>query len=94
MVVRTVKGQGAEYVPSAPPQTGDVKDLRDWMQNELRNIADTLTEGRSRWLRLDVLPAAPTRPVEGMICKFAANAVSAGSLKGVWEYDGAAWNKL
>jgi hypothetical protein len=94
MVTKTLRGQGGEYVPSNPPQDGDAKALRDWMTKELQNVANAIAEGRCRWLRLDVLPVAPSRPAEGMICKFAANAVTAGSLKGVWEYDGATWNKL
>lgn len=94
MVMKTPKGQGAEYLPSNPPQTGDVTALKSWIVGELAAIADAISEGRSRWLRLDVLSVAPSRPIGGMICYFTADAVTAGSLAGVYEYDGSTWNKL
>lgn len=94
MVTKTIKGQGGEYVPGTPPQSGDIKDLRDFLVRELAAIANAMQESRCNWIRPDTLPTAPTRPVMGMICYFLANAVTAGSLQGVWEYDGTNWNKL
>lgn len=91
MVVRTVKGQGGEYVPSNPPQDGDARALRDWMSKELQSVATAISEGRCMWLRLDVLATAPDRPVRGMVCYFDTGAVSVGSARGVWSYDGTSW---
>jgi hypothetical protein len=42
----------------------------------------------------DVLEALPDKPREGMTRYFAADVVSGGSTKGLYCYDGSAWNKL
>jgi hypothetical protein len=68
-----------------------VKALRDWAVREFQNIATAISEGRSMWLRLDVLQAAPDRPVKGMICYFEAGAVGVGSPMGVHSFDGTTW---
>lgn len=93
MVTKTVKGQGGEYVPTPAPQSGDIKDLRDWMVRETAAIANAMLEGRCNWIRADTLATAPTRAVKGMICYFLPDAVAPGSLQGVWEYDGTNWNR-
>ena len=87
------RGEGAQYRPSPAPVGADPA-LTSWAQREFDRIAVSQQEGRSQWLRLDVLEGIPNRPIEGMVCYFAGGVVSVGSAKGFWGYDGTAWAKL
>lgn len=81
------------YKPS-PLAQGNVDQLRATCWREFEQIARVLREGSSESLRLDVLSKLPAKPYVGLVCYFAANAVSPGSAAGVWSYDGTAWAKL
>ena len=81
------------YKP-APLSHGDVDQLRAACWREFEQVARVMREGSSESLRLDVLSELPVKPYVGLVCYFAANAVSPGSAAGVWSYDGAAWQKL
>ena len=87
------RGEGAQYRPSPGPQGSDAA-LTAWCQREFDRIAVSLNEGRSQWMRLDLLDVKPDRPVEGMICFFAGGAVSVGSAKGFYGFNGTAWTQL
>jgi len=92
-MVGVARGEGAQYRPSPGPQDVDPK-LLTWCQREFDRIAVAINEGRSQWVRLDVLETQPSRPVEGMICYFMAGVAGSGSLKGFYGYDGTAWAKF
>lgn len=85
--------KGLFYTPSPPPQTGDVAQ-RNWNQREFERIADAIREGSVQWLRMDVLTKKPPRPQSGLVVFFAANAVSAGSQEGCYEYSSGSWRRL
>lgn len=86
--------KGLFYKPSPPPLTNDPYAIRQWCEREFARIADAMQEGRGLWLRLDEQEAAPGKPTPGMICYFAADVVSAGSLAGAYEHVGGIWKKL
>jgi hypothetical protein len=87
------RGEGAQYRPSPAPQGADAA-LTQWAQREFDRIGVSQTEGRSQWLRIDVLEVIPNRPIEGMVCYFAGGVVSVGSAKGFYGYNGTAWTQL
>ena len=91
-VERGDRGRGLYYAPSPPPQTGGEAALRNWCEREYSRIRDAMIEGRSEFLRLDVLQKLPAKPIEGMVGHFAAGV--AGEAAGVYSYVGGAWTKL
>jgi hypothetical protein len=86
--------KGLFYAPAPPPQVNSVAEIRRWAVREFGHIADTLREGGSQSLRLDVQQEKPPRPIDGMVMFFAADVVTAGSDEGCYEYSGGAWLKL
>jgi len=79
------------YNPTIPPQ--DPARLLEYLYDELLQISNILRmveEGRF----LPVLHVAPGRPREGMIAVADGVDWDPGAGKGLYEYDGAAWNKL
>lgn len=79
------------YNPSIPPQ--DLERLPQFVYDELLQISNILRmveEGRF----LPILYAAPKRAREGMIAVADGIFWDPGAGKGLYEYDGAAWNKL
>ena len=92
-MVGVPRGEGAQYRPSPGPQGSDAA-LTTWCQREFDRIAVTMNEGRSQWLRLDILESKPNRPIEGMICYFLGGVVSVGSAKGFYGYNGSGWTQL
>jgi len=87
------KGEGTFYAPSPPPQSGGVDELRRWMVQELDRIAVVTQEGRSQFLRLDVLNENPERRFAGLVAFFSASIV--GPTEGCYEYrSNNTWNKL
>lgn len=86
------KGKGAAYAPRPAPLMVTPETLREWAVGEFGRIADTLQNGRVPFLRLDVLTELPAKPVEGMICFFAAGVAGVGG--GTYEFVNSAWSKL
>jgi len=79
------------YNPGIPPQ--DPALLPQFVYDELLQISSILRmveEGRI----LPVLHAAPRRAREGMIAVADGTNWNPGAGKGLYEYDGGAWNKL
>jgi len=84
--------RGNWYQPGPPPQSGGEAALREWMARELDRIASVMRLGRSQWLTLDELAAAPAKPHDGMVAYFLAGVVGAG--EGLYERRAGAWIKL
>jgi hypothetical protein len=87
------KGEGTFYAPAPPPQSGGVEELRRWMVQELDRIATVTQEGRSQFLRLDVLNEEPARRFAGLVAFFGPSIV--GPTEGTYEYrSDSVWHKL
>lgn len=89
-----VTRKGGMYSASPPPLMGGVPELRQWCVREFDRIREALDEGRSQFLRLDILDELPHKPVDGMVCYFSSNIVGSGSLQGMYEMRGGLWLKL
>lgn len=86
------EGRGLYYAPSPPPQGGGEGEIRQWCEREFTRIADSLREGRSQFVRLDVLRTEPERRFAGLVAYFAASVV--GPTEGLYEFRSGAWVKL
>jgi hypothetical protein len=86
-------GKGLFYSPSPAPQSGGVDELRRWCVQEFDRIASVTQEGRSQFVRLDVLNAVPEKVYPGLVAFFSASIV--GPTEGCYEYRSAGtWVKL
>jgi hypothetical protein len=79
----------ARYTPSAVPELGNVL-LTEWLRRELRSIQ----AGFEFVNDYDVLTSPPDRVKEGMARYADGVEWNPGAGKGLYLYDGAAWNKL
>lgn len=76
-----------QYVGEASPDA-----LRRYVEAELLEISRHMSEQVA--LELRPIFAAPEKPREGMIVYADGTTWNPGAGKGVYEWDGAAWNKL
>lgn len=82
------------YFPRSLPPNATVDDLREHVERELAQIA--LVFGEQEYVQFRVLHQEPPRPRMGMVVY--ADGVDwvpgPPGGPGVYEFDGAAWNKL
>lgn len=80
------------YVPSVKPSISTLDELRVYLEEELKKLADESAETTA--LELRPIYAAPTRPREGMIVSADGVSWNPGAGAGAYEYKGGAWVKL
>jgi hypothetical protein len=81
------------YSPKSPPTITTLSELRDYVEDELQQLAVEL-ESASRVVLLEVVNAAPVKPREGMLVYADGTHFNPGSGRGTYEYRGGAWVKL
>lgn len=80
------------YTPGTTPKIDDADDLRKYVEDELKKIAQALNEQ----IAVDLRPVfrAPDRPREGMLVYADGSDWNPGSGEGVYVYKNAAWSPL
>lgn len=78
-----------EYYPGQVPQGWD----RQWLQAELRRIAEVLSAG-SDAVRIEATAVAPTKVVEGMIRRADGTNWDPGRGAGLYIYRGGSWKLI
>lgn len=81
------------YTPKPPVTITTFEDLRQWVDDELHQIARQEGEGRED-LRLRVLYAEPRRPRDGMIVYADGTTWDPGGGVGIYGRIAGAWVKL
>lgn len=74
------------------PQIQSVEDLRQWAENEFRQVA--LSQAETLEVELRLRYQAPEKPREGMIVAADGLTWNPGGGKGIYAYLGGAWVKL
>lgn len=80
------------YVQSVKSPINTLEELRTYVEEELKKIADESAETTS--LELRQIFVAPTKPREGMIVSADGTSWNPGAGAGAYEYKGGAWVKL
>lgn len=78
------------YIPAAPPRQASA-EVRQYLDQELRRIADAINRDV---LFLQTLAEAPASPSDGMIAYADGTSWNPGSGEGFYGYEGSAWVKL
>lgn len=81
------------YTPRQIPFDADLPALRQWLQQEVQNIAAALQDEQES-ARLKTLYAAPKRIYEGMLIKADGSTFNPGSGAGIYARVSNAWVKL
>jgi len=81
------------YFPqNAPPGLETVDQLREWMEGELRRLAQSIQIDDV--VQFNILYAAPAGPVAGMLVFADGTTWNPGSGRGLYEYRSSSWVKL
>lgn len=81
------------YLPqTAPPNIQTIDELRQWIEEELRRLANVLTVVDD--VTFKVTYAAPPGPVAGMVVFADGTTWNPGSGRGLYEYRLNSWVKL
>jgi hypothetical protein len=80
------------YSPKIPPTVNTLNELRDWLQDELRLIAQEF--GETTLLNLRPVHREPERPRDGMIAYADGTDWNPGAGVGFYGRQAGAWVKL
>lgn len=80
------------YSPQPPTTLKNVEELREWIQEELRNIALAINE--TTIVDLRPISRQPDRVRDGMIVFADGTSFNPGAGAGTYERRGGAWVKL
>lgn len=78
----------SEYIPTAP----GVTITPEWLNDELRRIAASMTQPTSQLF--DEMTIPPSSPKEGLVVFADGTAWNPGAGRGLYLYTGGAWTKL
>jgi hypothetical protein len=80
------------YSPQPPTSIHNLEELRQWLQDELRNVALAINEMQV----IDLRPSfrAPDRIRDGMLIYADGTSFNPGAGAGTYERRGGAWVKL
>lgn len=78
------------YIPAPPPQQASA-EVRQYLDQETRRIADALS---SDTILVSTLAAAPSNPSNGMMVYADGTSWNPGSGEGFYGYEGGTWVKL
>ena len=82
------------YQPKFPPFSPDVAQLTAYVSDELQSVAQSQGDTVD-FVQFNVLPAAPSKPREGMcVCADGTDWQPLGAGGGFFGYFGGAWVKL
>jgi hypothetical protein len=81
------------YSPTPIPADAP-RDLRSWLADQLRQIADALARPEVNGLRFAQLAAEPDKLTTGDVVWANGSDWNPGSGAGLYEYRGGAWHKL